>query len=67
MAAPWAGKKIHRSRDITLHSFDPGFFDRTTAVLERRNTMTVSITERRLYLDLNGSSFESDIHDVTAG
>jgi len=29
--------------------------------------MTVSITERRLYLDLNGSSFESDVHDVAAG
>ena len=67
VAAPWTGKKIHRAEEISLYSFDSGFFDAATAVLERRNTMTVSITERRLYLDLNGSSFESDVHDVAAG
>lgn len=67
VAAPWAGKRIHRVEGIALYSFDPGFVDAVTAVLARRNTMTVSITERRLYLDLNGSSFESDIHATPAG
>ena len=67
VAAPWAGKKIHRADEVKLFSFDPGFVDSATPALERRNTMIVSITERRLYLDLNGSSFESDIHEVTAG
>lgn len=67
VAAPWAGKKIHRADEVKLHSFDAGFFDSATAALERRNTMTVSITERRLYLDLNGSSFESGIHTAAAG
>jgi len=66
VAAPWAGKRIHRADEILLCSFDPGFFDSATAVLERRNTMTVSITERRLYLDLNGSSFESAVHEAPA-
>jgi uncharacterized protein YaeQ len=67
VSAPWAGKRIHRAAEISLYSFDPGFFDAATAVLERRSTMTISITERRLYVDLNDSSFESDIHEVTAG
>ncbi|WP_426320021.1 YaeQ family protein [Microbacterium sp. E-13] len=66
VAAPWAGKKIHRAGEVHLYSFDAGFIDAATGRLERRNTMTVSITERRLYLDLNGSSFESDIHERSA-
>ncbi|GAA3202324.1 YaeQ family protein [Microbacterium terregens] len=61
--APWAGKRIHNAEAITLHSFDPGFVDSAVAVLERRNTATLSITERQLYLDLNGSTLTSTIHD----
>lgn len=61
VAAQWEGKRIHRAEDITLYSFDPGFVESLTASLERRNALTVSITERRIYLDLNGSSFESAI------
>lgn len=67
VSAPWAGKRIHRAEEIRLHSFGPGFIDAATAMLQRRNTMTVSITERRLYLDLNGASFETDIHETAAG
>jgi len=63
VSALWAGKRIHRSEDIVLHSFDPGFIDAAVAVLDRRNTMTVSLVERRLYLDLNGTSLASDVHD----
>ncbi len=61
--APWAGKRIHRSDAIVLHSFDPGFIDAAVTAVERRNTMTVSITERELYLDLNGTSMSTTIHD----
>lgn len=61
--APWAGKRIHRSDAIVLHSFDPGFVDAAVTAVERRNTMTVSITERELYLDLNGTSMSTTIHD----
>jgi uncharacterized protein YaeQ len=59
----WAGKKIHRADAITLHSFDPGFIDDAVAALDRRNTMTVSVTERQLYLDLGGAAFSSAVHD----
>jgi uncharacterized protein YaeQ len=63
VSAPWAGKRIHRADEIPLYSFDPGFIDAAARVLERRNTMTISITERRMYLDLNGTSLESDVHE----
>jgi uncharacterized protein YaeQ len=61
--AAWAGKRIHRADEITLHSFDPGFVEAAVTALGRRNTMTMSITERRVYLDLNGASLTSPIHD----
>jgi len=63
VAAPWAGKRIHRGDEIPLYSFDPGFIDAAVRVVERRNTMTLSITERRMYLDLNGTSLESEVHE----
>ena len=65
VSAPWAGKRIHRADEILLHSFDPGFVEAAAALVERRNTMTLSVTERRIYLDLGGASLESDIHTQT--
>jgi uncharacterized protein YaeQ len=61
--APWVGKRIHHADAITLHSFDPGFVDAVVAALERRNTVTLSVTERELYLDINGTSLSSAVHD----
>lgn len=63
LLAQWAGKRIHRSEDIALYSFDPGFLDGAVAALERRNTVTLSVTERQLYLDINGASLTSAIHE----
>ncbi len=63
VAAAWAGKPIHRPESIVLHSFDPGFIDAAAAVVERRNTMTLSVTERQVYLELNGTTSTSVIHD----
>lgn len=63
VAAAWAGKKIHQSESIVMCSFDPGFIEDAVASLERRNVVTLSVTERQLYLDLNGTTFSSTIHD----
>lgn len=67
LVASWAGKRIHRVDDIVVHSFDDGFLEAADGRRERRNTMTVSLIERRLYLDLNGASLESTVHDLPAG
>jgi uncharacterized protein YaeQ len=61
VAAPWAGKKIHRAEHVRLVSFEPGFIDAVVTALGRRNAMTVSVTERQLYLELNGETFSSEI------
>lgn len=61
--AAWSGKRIHQADTITLHSFDPGFIERAVAALERRNALTLSISERQLYLELNGATLNTAIHD----
>lgn len=63
VVAQWAGKTIHDADAITLHSFDAGFVDDVAAALARRNTMTVSVTERQLYLELNGTHLSTAVHD----
>jgi uncharacterized protein YaeQ len=60
--AAWSGKRIHQLEQITLQSFDPGFVDAAVAVLERRNTLSVSVVEGQLYLEINGVTLSSAIH-----
>lgn len=61
--ALWAGAKIHRADEIVLHSFEPGFIDSAVEALERRNALTMTVTERQLYLELNGVHLSSMVHD----
>lgn len=61
LLAAWEGKAIHRADDIVLRSFAPEFIHAATAVLERRNTMTVSVSEGELYLELNGDTMHTTI------
>jgi uncharacterized protein YaeQ len=61
IALQWAGKKIHRADEIPVYSFDRGFVDDAASHVARRNTMTVSVTERELYLELNGRTFSSPV------
>jgi len=67
VAAQWAGKPIHRADEIALYSFDDGFIDAAVGALARRNTVTLSVTERQLYLELNGTNLSSAVHEVRAG
>ncbi len=52
---------------MLLHSFEPGFVEKLSDAIERRNTATLTRTERRIYLELNGIAGESDIHTRSAG
>jgi hypothetical protein len=65
--ALWAGKPIHRAEAITLHSFDDRFVDAAVSALERRNTMTLSVTERQIYLELNAVALTSAVHELRLG
>ncbi|VFA96844.1 YaeQ family protein [Nocardia cyriacigeorgica] len=59
--AALTGKRIHHAESIPLHSFARPFIDSAATTLDRRTTATVSITERQLYLELNGTGFTTEI------
>lgn len=59
----WAGKTIHRAAEIPIYSFERGFLDDAAGTIERRNALSVSVTERQLYLELGGRTFSSEISE----
>lgn len=63
VAASWAGKRIHEAESVALHGFESGFIEASAAALTRRNTMTASITERRVYLEINGTTLDAAVLD----
>ncbi|WP_280273975.1 YaeQ family protein [Nocardia wallacei] len=65
--AQLSGKRIHRAEAIPLYGIDPGFVDAVVAQVERRNTVGVSVTERQVYLDLNGVGLSTPIEEHRLG
>jgi len=63
LLASWDGKTIHRAADIVLRSFDVDFVTEVASLIERRNSVTVSVTEGQLYLDINGTTLTSAVHE----
>src|SRR5260221_14674519 len=54
-------KGIHRAPEIPVYAFGRGFIDAIAAGMPRRAAVTVSVTERHLYLDLDGRSFDTAV------
>ncbi|WP_280367300.1 YaeQ family protein [Nocardia wallacei] len=65
--AQLSGKRIHRAEAIPLYGIDPGFVDAVVAQVERRNAVGVSVTERQVYLDLNGAGLSTPIEEHRLG
>ncbi|MEV6275497.1 YaeQ family protein [Nocardia sp. NPDC051832] len=65
--AQLTGKRIHRGADIPVYSFDRAFIDAALPAIDRRNTVTVSITERELFLELNGTSLSTPVAEHHIG
>ncbi|WP_454195679.1 YaeQ family protein [Nocardia sp. Marseille-Q1738] len=61
------GKRIHRADAIPLYSFDSDFVGSAVAAIERRNTVTMSITERVLYLEFNGAVLSTSVAEHRFG
>ncbi|WP_249645059.1 YaeQ family protein [Nocardia sputi] len=61
--AQYTGKRIHRAETIPLNSFDRDVIDAAVAAIERRNMVILSVTERLLYLDINGTGLSTSIHE----
>jgi len=63
LLSAWRGKTIHQAEDIRFRSFDSVFIDEAVRCLTRRNTMSVSVTEGQIYLELNGTNLETQFSE----
>ena len=64
LLAQLAGQKIHRAPEIPVYSFDRAFMSEAAAALGRRAKLSLSVTGRHLYLDIDGQSFSSAIEET---
>jgi uncharacterized protein YaeQ len=55
------GRNVHQAAQIPVYEFGHGFIDGVAATLQRREQITLSITERQLYLDISGRTFPAEI------
>jgi len=62
-----AGKKIHGGDDIRIYTFGRGFIERVAAILPRRAALSLTITERQLYLDIDDQSFSTTVEERRVG
>lgn len=66
LLAQFANQKIHRGADIPVYALDRDFLSRAGALLQRRSKLAVSVTERQLYLDIDGQNLMSPIAEHRA-
>jgi uncharacterized protein YaeQ len=55
------GTKIHRAAEIPLYSFGRGFIETVARTIERRTKLSLSITERQVYVEVDGRTFATTI------
>lgn len=53
------GKRIHRADQIPVYSFGRGFVESIASAVKRRARITLSVTERHLYMDIDGQAFST--------
>ena len=56
-------KKIHRAWEIPIYTFGDGFIDAVAERFERRLKVSMSVTERHIYFDINGQSLTTELHE----
>jgi uncharacterized protein YaeQ len=56
-----AGERIHRSAELELYGIDRELIAELVARLDRRNAWALSVTERHLYLTIDGETLEGDV------
>jgi uncharacterized protein YaeQ len=56
-------RKIHRGDAIPIYTFGRGFVEDVASRIDRRTAMSMSVTERHLYLDIGGQSLATVIEE----
>lgn len=61
LLAQLSAANVHRLSDIPVYAFDRSFVDEVARLLERRSRISLSITERELYLEIGGRTFVTTV------
>lgn len=56
-----AGERIHRAGELELYAFDRTLIEALVSRLDRRNRWELSVTERHLYVTVNGETIEGAV------
>lgn len=67
LLAQYAGSRIHRAAEIPVYDFGQAFIRQVAPKLQRRSKLAVSVTERQLYLDLDGENYSTTIAEHRLG
>lgn len=57
------GRRIHRAAEIPVYSFGRGYVQNVAPRIQRRSALALSITERQLYLELDGQTYNTAIEE----
>jgi uncharacterized protein YaeQ len=61
LLAQLSASNIQRLADIPVYAFERSFVDEVAGLIERRSDMSLSITERELYVEIGGRTFSTAI------
>ena len=61
LLAQLSALNVPRLADIPVYAFERTFVDEVAAILQRRSVLALSITERELYLQIDGQNFTTTI------
>jgi uncharacterized protein YaeQ len=59
-----AGERIHRAAELELYGIERSLIDALVGRLDRRNSWQMSVTERHLYVTVDGTTLEGDVTRV---
>ena len=63
LLAQLAGARVHRAADIPIFAFNRAFIADAVKQLDRRADMSLTVTDRHLYLDVDGRSFSAPLEE----
>jgi uncharacterized protein YaeQ len=58
---------IARLSEVPVYAFDRNFVEEVAALIERRSAIALSITERELYLEIDGKTFTTSVVEHRPG
>ena len=67
LLAQLSSANIERLATVPVYDFDRAFVDEVAGLLERRSDLSISITERELYIEIRGRTFTTTIAEHHAG